>query len=323
MGTKHLLLCLALQLTCTGAEPTRKYFADTVERASRVPAIFDMSGTLLPHWHGQALVGVEANQSQAPLIYRIDEAGRRDQFSFTIPDAAILYVHGLAIGSGGTVAIAAGAVDSDSKVRSFLAVVPPDRNAQIVVETTPYVAWDVTFVPDGSLWTVGYTFDHARKRYVEPNVMAHFDGTGKLLTSFPVVAKARFGPGKPAALQHSFLRISDDRMGWFTNGLEYIEFSFDGRELTRYEGPHVKDPLETALWSSFALSPNNEVILASKHDEKRQTWQLDRDNARWIPVQFEDEGLPAWGRVLGFDGHTLVLTGTFHEFRRYRTNTIR
>jgi hypothetical protein len=248
----------------------------------------------------------------------IDRDGRRDHFPFTIPDAGVINVHGLAISPDGTVAITGGAASGDSRAGSFLALIPPDRKHQTVVRTWPYVAWEVVFVPDGSLWTVGYTFHETEIRIVKPNIMAHFDSAGKLLASFPVTAKARFGPGRPAALQHSFLRTSLDRMGWFTNGLEYIEYSFDGREIGRYAGPQVEDVVDAALRSGFALSDRNEVLFSAILDAKRQTWQLDREKVQWIPVQFQDESLPAWGRLLGFDGDTLVTTGKLHEMRRHK-----
>src|SRR5258708_689291 len=172
----------------------------------------------------------------------------------------------------GTVAIAGGAVSGDSKAGSFLALIPPDRKHQTVVRTWPYVPWEVAFVPDGSLLTVGYTFHDTEDRIVKPNIMAHFDSAGKLLASFPIAAKAQFGFGQPAALQHSFLRISSDRIGWFTNGMEYIEFSFDGRELGRYDGPDVTDPVDAVRRASFALSDDNEVFYGLILDAKRKTW---------------------------------------------------
>lgn len=264
------------------------------------------------------MIGVQDNHSGGPLIYLIDRNGHRDRFSFTIPDAGIIYVHGFAMSSDGTVAIAGGAVSGDSRAGSFLALVPPERKHQTVVRTWPYVAWEVAFVPDGSLWTVGYTFHDTEDRIVEPNIMSHFDSAGKLLASFPIAAKARFGSGQPAALQHSFLRTSSDRIGWFTNGMEYIEFSFDGRELGRYDGPDVRDPVDAVRTASLAISDDNEVLYGLILDAKRKTWALDRQKRHWVPVQFQDPSLPASGDLLGFDGATLVTTGRLHEIRRYR-----
>jgi hypothetical protein len=111
--------------------------------ARGIPASFDMTGPLPAHWSGSALIGVEDNHSSAPVIFLIDKDGRRDQFSFSLPDAETVYVHGLAMSSSGRVAIAGGAVSGDSRAGSFLALVAPDRESQRVVRTWPYVAWEV------------------------------------------------------------------------------------------------------------------------------------------------------------------------------------
>jgi hypothetical protein len=312
-------------------QPLRTFTAESVDRsARRIPAIFDVTGTLPPHWSGQSLIGVQDNNTAGPLIYLIDREGRRDHFSFTISDAALINVHGLASLSDGTVAITGGAVSGDSRAGSFLALVGPDREYQTVVRTWPYVAWDVTFVPDGSLWTVGYTLHETETRIVKPNVMSHFDRNGRLLTSAELNAQSRFGPSQSAALQHSFLRASSDRIGWFTNGLEYIEFSFDGREIDRYQGPEVPDFKEAALWGSFALSDGNEVLfntvlftrisgVGGRRTAKRATWTLDRKERQWVPVDIEDSTLAADAEVFGFDNGFLVTAGALHEMRRYKT----
>lgn len=319
MRITTLFTCAVLYVTCGLAQSRRTYAPENYEH--RTPALFDMTGSVMPHWSGSALIGVRDNQSSGPLIYLIDRQGRDDHFSFTLPDAATVNVYGLAMSPDGTVAIAGSAVSGDSRGGSFLALIAPDRKRQTVVRTWPYVPREVVFVPDGSLWTVGYTFHDTEHRIVKPNIMSHFDSVGRLLASFPIAAKAMFGFGRPAALQHSFLRTSSDRMGWFTNGMEYIEVSFDGSELGRYDGPEVQDPERAVLWANLALSDGNEVLFGTILDGKRKTWALEREKRQWIPVQFEDPSLPAWGDLLGFDGGTLVTTGKFHEMRRYKRST--
>jgi hypothetical protein len=308
----------------------RTFTAESADgSARRIPAIFDVTGTLPPHWSGQSLIGVQDNNTAGPEIYLVDREGWRDHFSFTISDAAVINVHGLATSSDGTVAITGGAVSGDSRGGSFLALVAPDRKHQTIVRTWPYVAWDVTFVPDGSLWTVGYTLHETETRIVKPNLMSHFDRSGRLHTSAEVDAQSRFGPSQSAAIQHSFLRASYDRIGWFTNGLEYIEFSFDGRELGRYRGPEVPDSKEAALWGSFALSEGNEVLFntvlftripgsGGRRTAKRATWTLNRMERQWVPVSIEDSTLAVDAGVLGFDDGILVTAGARHEMRRYK-----
>jgi hypothetical protein len=49
-------------------------------------------------------------------------------------------------------------------------------------------------------------------------------------------AKARAAAGNEAD-SPSRLVSSNDRVGWMTNGSEYIEFSLDGTILQRFDGP--------------------------------------------------------------------------------------
>ena len=319
-----------LYLVCAHAQPIRKYVPEMGLRSAHgIPANFNMTGPLPAHWSGKVLIGVEENHSKGPLIFVIDRDGRRDQFSFSLPNAETIYVHGLDINSTGRVAIVGGAVSGDARAGSFLALVAHDRKSQSVIRTWPYVPWEVAFVPDGSLWAVGYTFHDTEDRVVKPNVLAHFDSDGKLLESFPVQAKSEFA-GHSGALQYSFLRASSDRMGWFTNGLEYIEFSFDGKEIGRYDGPDVSDREESIRRGGFGLSNDNEVLFSTIENASvaarpatnpskpnRKTWSLDRETRRWVQTQILDDTLPAWSTVLGFDGSTLAVTGEFHEIRRY------
>jgi hypothetical protein len=312
MRINNLLICPLLLANSIHAQSVRTYVPESADPTARgIPAMFEMIGTLPPHWSGQALIGVRDNNSNGPLIWLIDREGRRDSFSFLIPNAAIVNVHGLAISSDGTVAIIAGGVIGDSRA-SVLAIVPPDRQRQTLVRTWPYVAWTVAFAPDGSVWTVGNTFHDTEDRLVKRNIMSHFDGAGKVLESFEV--KSKLGPGREAA-QNSYLRTSADRLGWFTRGMEYIEFSCDGREIGRYDGPGVDAFM---IRSNLALSNGNEALFGTILDAKRKTWQLDRGRRRWIPVEFQDESLPAWGYLLGFDGQSAVVTGKLHEMRRFR-----
>src|SRR6266852_3132308 len=159
MQVSRLLICVLLPATCVQAQPVRTYAPETAEPTARgIPAMFETWGTLRPHWTGQALIGVQDNNTGGPLIYLIDKDGRRDHFSVTLPDAGLIHVHGLALRSDGTVAMVGAAVSGDSRAASYLALVPPDRKRQTVVRIWPYVAWGVAFVPDGSLWTVGCTW---------------------------------------------------------------------------------------------------------------------------------------------------------------------
>ena len=99
---------------------------------------------------------------------------------------------------------------------------------------------------------------------------------------------------------------SPDRVGWFNDG-SYVEFSLDGKEIGRYDGPEG-DTLHDL--SGVALNDQNDVVLGRFSRKKAEFDLLDRENGTWIPASIEKERLPSWGRVLGFDGATLVVTST-------------
>jgi hypothetical protein len=318
MTARIVPVYLAIQLASLVAQPIRKYVPDNPDRGtSRIPAIFEMSGAVLPQWQGDALIGVDHDMTAAPMIYTIDRSGRKDTFTLEIPSSHRANVHGYAVATDGAIAVVGVALIENSEPASFLAIVPPDRKTQLIVRTEPYAPWNVTFVPDGSIWTTGYVFDREHMRSIGPDIVVHFDRDGKEFSRFPILAKARFGTGASPSLQFSHLRASSDRIAWFTNGLEYIEFSFDGRELARYPGPGVENPDEVAKWSGFGLSADNHVVYGATIDKRLHVWELDHEKRQWALVQVEDNDLSHISRLLGLDGRILVISGKPHEFRRY------
>lgn len=324
MQVTNMVMIVLWQALSLQAQSKQIYVPETSDiTAQSIAAFYQMHGTLKPHWSGAALIGVQDNQSSGPLIYLIGRNGRRDQFSFSTPDNATIYVHDLALSTDGTVAITGGASGTDSRAGAFLAFIAPDQKSQIVISTWPYVGWQGVFVPDGSLWTVGYTFHPTEDKIVRQTVMAHYDSAGKMLMGREVKAKGRFWPGRHAA-DESFLRVSSDRMGWFTNGMEYIEFSFDGHEVGRYDGPQVPDSVDAMIGASFALSDDNVVIFGRRGagGGKRSFWALDRAARVWNPVEINDPTLPSGSDLLGFSQGALVLTGKSQEMRFYKRDSL-
>ncbi len=104
---------------------------------------------------------------------------------------------------------------------------------------------------------------------------------------------------------------SRDRVGWFTCEGEYIEFSLDGKELGRYDGPKRV--------SGFALSDDNEAV-AGQFDKKITRFiVLNRASRTWDPVSLPKADSPGWARVLGFEGSTLLTTTNNGIVRRFKT----
>ena len=114
----------------------------------------------------------------------------------------------------------------------------------------------VTITSDGNVWTIGRLHDDDNTRVLEECVLRRYDPSGKLLDSRILTAK----PGKDLSGRHpaisSSLFSSPDRVGWFTTAGEYIEFSLDGHEIGRYQGPTGLDRPD-----GVAISEDNDVVL--------------------------------------------------------------
>jgi hypothetical protein len=119
----------------------------------------------------------------------------------------------------------------------------------------------------------------------------------------------------------SSLVASKDRVGWMTNGCEYVEFSLDGAMLQRFDGPR-----ETA-WNNIrgvALSDGNDLVLSRAGGA---VLALDRTASSWVPVSIPGRKPGEDVRVLGFDGTTLVVrqdtTGILGRFKLVRASVRR
>ena len=107
-------------------------------------------------------------------------------------------------------------------------------------------------------------------------------------------------------------------MGWFTRGYQYLEFSLDGMEIGRYEGPvggNINDI------SGVAMSEAGDVVVSRtirSVDGKSYTtdfFQLDRGARTWLPVTLTGPG--GWARAIGFDGRTLITSRFNGQMSRF------
>jgi hypothetical protein len=131
----------------------------------------------------------------------------------------------------GEIAVIGSAYTSDGRGTTFVGRILADRQHQTITRVWPYCPMAVTFAADGTIWTIGHLKDDANTTIRAYSVLRRFDASGKMLGSTNVSLAERTTQG----LSH--LRSSPDRVGWLTHGLEYIEFSLDGNEIARYDGP--------------------------------------------------------------------------------------
>ena len=171
----------------------------------------------------------------------------------------------------------------------------------------------LTVAGDGIIWAVGWAKNEDGPRLVvADNVVRRFDSSGKMLASF--VAHGRTRNADPDATAASYLMASRDRVGWLTNGCEYIEFSLDGTELGRFDGPAG---LKIGQIEGAALSDENDLVVGKFGGGGFDILALDRRARAWVSVTLPKETIRGWSSVLGFDGTTLVATPRSGQLRRF------
>ncbi len=269
--------------------------------------------TYFPRWQGSQLVGFQDKQARAMLLFAVDREGRREEIPFAIEDASWIYVDGVGAGADGAIVLAGGYQRPGSRHNSFVAWIAPDRKRRTVIEAWPYVPNEVTVAADGTIWTAGHLMDETKIGIATPNVIRRFDTAGKMLGSVTVRARGR-ETGKDATLT-SHLMASRDRVGWFTNGCEYIEFSLDGAELNRFDGPAG---LAGDWRGGIGLSADNDLVVGRYGDETLRLWSFDRQARAWVPASLPED-MARGNAILGFDGTTLVTeTARKGRLRRFK-----
>jgi len=258
-----------------------------------------------PKWNGAQLVGYDRNHTSGPIIYTIDRDGRRVETLFTLQDGALIHIYDIASSKDGEIVIVASALTADKRGAAFLARIGADRTSQVITRTWPYVPAVVTFAADGNIWTIGHLNDENGAE-VARNVLRRFDSTGKMIATKTLQVK-----GWQTA-ETSIMSASKDRVGWFTRAGEYLEFSLDGWEIGRYEGPEGAEERDI---TGVALNDDNDVIAGRFGKDKAEFVVLDREHRTWTAVALPKEYAPTWARVIGFDGATVV---TYYQSGKLR-----
>jgi len=166
----------------------------------------------------------------------------------------------------------------------------------------------VTFTADGTIWTIGHLKDEKNTTIVAFNVLRRFDPSGRMLGSTTLQVKGA------RTQETSYLRSSRDRVGWLTRDDEYLEFSLDGKEIARYNGPAPERDI-----NGVALSDENDVVAGRFGHGYAGFVILDRDTGTWNQLPVPSEYTPKWAWVHGFDGTTLVTNSSNGTLRRYNT----
>jgi hypothetical protein len=166
------------------------------------------------------------------------------------------------------------------------------------------------------MWAIGRLKNEAGTQDLDEPILRRYDASGAMLTSARVPTTKKY-----YSLAATFLRASSDRVGWFTTTEssssrgEYIEFSLEGKEIGRYDGPQGISYGEVA---GVALSPDNQLVVGIVGGGEGRFMTLDRPSDAWAAVSMPDPA-PLWVAVLGFDGETLVTAAEAGRLRRFTT----
>jgi hypothetical protein len=264
-----------------------------------------------PRWAGKYLVEVQDIESTAPLFNLTDSRGYNERVTFQLPDTAYITALQYNIGADGSIAVIGAALNGKNGGAQFVAWISADRKRQTVIQAYPLVPMAVAVASDGAIWTAGTLFDDEKRAAIEYDVIRRYSPSGNLLSSVPVPG-LRPGRGAARAAGYSQLQASGDRVGWFTSGDQYVEFSLDGKEIGRFEGPpgwgEPGAPMPESVFDRLAVSKGNQVVICGvSHDRNSMILlTLDRRTQAWVPVSLPGEGTPYQGRLLGFDGMELV-----------------
>jgi hypothetical protein len=307
------LAVLAMAQLCAMFQPMPGQTAHSYVHDRDVYARLDTNGRSArqqdtPIWSGRALVGYDYNRTAAPIVYTIDQDGNREDIALNIPEAGLVMLHSIAGGADGAIAVSGSAFSSNAQGTTFILWISPNRKTQIVTRVSPYAPEKIVIAGDGTIWTVGTQYDDAVTKSVANNQLRHFDTSGRQLASFLVHPKSPSRKGMPP-VTYSRLVASADRIGWFTNGNQYIEFSLDGTELNRFEGP--ADLVEHPEYlQGVGLSADNELAIGVVTKPGMKYFALDRQTRTWSAI------LPIGKRTTmlgGFDGNTLITLPSFED----------
>jgi hypothetical protein len=272
-----------------------------------------MGTKIQPRWAGKYLVDVQDPESKSPVFNLTDSTGRIEQVVFQLPDTAYIEDLRYNVGTDGSIAVIGHALNGKNGGASFIAWISPDRKRQTAAQAAPFVPEAVAIAADGNVWGAGVLFDDDKREATAYNVIRRYDTRGNLLSSV-AVSGLRWPPQNPGgAAQSSQLQASGDRIGWFTCGDQYLEFSLDGKEVGRFEGPTGwgepgPDPALAYWLDRFALSADNVAMVGGIGRDRRTVGlvALDRKARVWKPVSLGGEDAPGRERLIGFDRAELV-----------------
>jgi hypothetical protein len=264
-------------------------------------------GSFVPVWGRGGLYGADYNPSDEPIIWRVAPDGKREDIRFSFPGGHEITITGIVERPDEGLVITGSAYSDDGKGATLLSIISPDRATKTITRVWPFVPHAVTLAPDGVIWAVGWIRNG--ESVSANNVLERFDSTGRLLSTSLIKARGVAWSSWGDATDHSSLHALPDRVGWLTGGGEYIEFSLDGKEISRLDVPRPMVVHKEGL-AGFVVADAGRVVAALPTDPALKIeptlWLLNLDRRGWTQIP----GSLPWGFSLaGFDGKAVVATG--------------
>lgn len=78
------------------------------------------------------------------------------------------------------------ALSNNPQIVDFILWISPDWKRQIVTRVSPFHPYAVTVAPDGTIWAVGPVKQENSTEDLYPNVLRHYESSGRLLKTVVV-----------------------------------------------------------------------------------------------------------------------------------------
>lgn len=256
--------------------------------------------TVVPlRWAGGRFFTTEGSGSRSPNLCVATGDGNIKRIPLEIPGVQAIGPYDATVSSSGDLYVSAAAFDSDSRLTTFFAKISERGQTIQVCRTFPHFPARLAAAADGTVWTVGWNTDQEQTRTVDRFIVNRFDAGCNLVQAIRPAVRPTAHPSS------SQLQASDSGVALRTRSNEIVEFSLDGEEIGRYDGPRLSKEDNPAS-TTFAVSSSGIIAWGTVDPKGSNVWVLDRENGTWQNANASN-GFSLGDRLMGFEGEDLVI----------------
>lgn len=240
---------------------------------------------------------VFVHQSDGSLLY---------EATVTLPDAAAVSVKAAAVlDTDGALVISIHSWSRAAQSAAMLGFIDKTGHLLRIVRTNPFLAVRLRAAPDGSVWALGWDFEHGAGTS-GAEVLRHYSSTGELLGAFlprgqfPRESHPSFSSGELGSPQ---LEVTADRVDLLLPGPRlWVQTDHQGHVLQRVSLAFKKQPdgaLQTAALLSAGLAPDGRILSWMQGGAGTGAsgyYTLDSAGI-WRPLAFNASRSGRWGLV--------------------------